>query len=200
MKSNMSDQTKQLKKIVVLLSKKEEQQAIKSVVTHMRQEYQRAVSETAPRFRILGLDRRVEKPQDRQSVPQRLIHVLVSDYTNKRNLVFVLNSNAEIIKTENYNGLQPVFHKEEIKEARTIAEHGDDRIGGLAKTRGTFVSTFAPLSNNSTDMKSRIIGLRYTSFNKVSSGFQSLARVLIDISDQKIISAEVEDNNREEIS
>lgn len=198
MKSNMSDQTKQLKKIVVPLSKKEEQQVIKSVVAHMRQEYQKALSETAPRFRILGLDRRIEKLQDRQSVPQRLIHVLVSDYTNRHNLVFVLNSNAEIIKTENYSGLQPAFHKEEIKEARTIAERGNDRVGRLVKTRGTFVSTFTPDSNNSSGMKSRVIGLRYTSYNKASSTFQSVARVLVDLFDQKIISAEVEENNEME--
>lgn len=183
MKSYMSDLTRSIRKVIAPLSKAEEHRIVKSVTTHMTKNYR---DEAAGRFRILEIQLRIDKPSKRESIPQRLIRVLIADYRNKQNLEFLLDTQGKIIRLEEYRGLQPAFHKDEIKEARAIAKR-DGRLDHVTKRRGVFISDFAPevLQENSF----RIIGLRYVLKAK-DNVFQQLARVLVDLSEQKVVSLE----------
>jgi hypothetical protein len=183
MKSYMSELTRRLHKVIAPLSKAEEHRIVKSVTAHMIKNYGGG---TEARFRLLGIELSIDKPPKRESIPQRLVRVLVADYRNKQNLEFILDTIGKIIKAEKYVGLQPVFHEDEIKEARTIAKR-DSRLAHIAKRRGFFVSDFAPetIPENSF----RIVGLSYVLKAKDNS-FQQLARVLVDLSEQKVVSLE----------
>ena len=183
MKSYMSDLTRSLRKVIAPLSKAEEHRIMKSVTTHMTKNYR---GEAAARFRILEIQLSIDKPSNPKSIPQRLIRVLVADYRNKQNLEFVLDTQGKIIRLEEYRGLQPAFHKDEIKEAQAIAKR-DGRLAHIAKRRGVFVSDFAPETVQENSF--RIVGLRYVSKAK-DNVFQQLARVLVDLSEQKVASFE----------
>jgi hypothetical protein len=179
----MSDLTRSLRKVIAPLSKAEEHRIMKSVTTHMTKNYR---GEAAARFRILEIQLSIDKPSNPKSIPQRLIRVLVADYRNKQNLEFVLDTQGKIIRLEEYRGLQPAFHKDEIKEAQAIAKR-DGRLAHIAKRRGVFVSDFAPETVQENSF--RIVGLRYVSKAK-DNVFQQLARVLVDLSEQKVASFE----------
>ena len=184
MKSYMSDLTRQIRKVIAPLSKAEEHRIIKSVTTHMTKNYGGG---NEARFRVLGIELSINKPPKRESIPQRLIRVLVADYRNKQNLEFILDTIGKIIKAQKYAGLQPVLQEDEIKEARTIAKR-DSRLTHIAKRRDFFVSDFAPetIPENSF----RIVGLSYVLKTRDKS-FQQLARVLVDLSEQKVVSLEL---------
>jgi hypothetical protein len=182
--SYMSDLTRSIRKVIAPLSKVEERRIIKSVTTHMSKNYG---GKAAARFRVLEMQLSIDKPPRRESIPQRLIRVLVADYRNKQNLEFVLDAQGKIIRLEEYRGLQPAFHKEEIREAQTIAKR-DSRLAHVTKRRRVFISDFAPETiqeNNSF----RIVGLNYVLKAK-DNVFQQLARVLVDLSEQKVVSLE----------
>jgi hypothetical protein len=190
-KSQMSDLTRRMQKIIVPLSKTEERRAIKAVVTYMTEQYQSGIQ---PHFRILTLEIIIEKPPMPESFPQRTLRVLVADYGNKHNMDFVLDSAGKIIKVGEYRGLQPAFHDDEIKEARHIAQK-DNRVTRLAKMRGLLVNEFAPEAISETN--SRLIGLHYA-LAKKNIGLKLIARVIVDLSENRIISVEAEEMNLEE--
>src|SRR2546426_1347486 len=130
MKSHMSELTKRLQKVIAPLNKVQERQVLKSVNSYMNEEYTRKAA--AIHFRILGAELSIDKPPQQGPISQRLIRVLVADYGNRLILEFLLDPKAKILKVENYSGLQPAFHKDEIKEARTIAQR-DNRIDSMIK-------------------------------------------------------------------
>ena len=181
----MSDLTRRMQKVIVPLSKTEERRAIKAIVTYMTKQYQSGIQ---PHFRIIALEIVIEKPPMPESVPQRAIRILVADYGNKHNIDFVLDSAGKIIKVGEYRGLQPAFHDEEIKEARYIAQK-DNRVARLAKMRGLLVNEFAP--ETISESNSRLIGLHYA-LAKKNIGLKLLARVIVDLSENRIISVEIE--------
>jgi Cu2+-containing amine oxidase len=111
----------------------------------------------------------------------------VADYRNKQNLEFVLDTQGKIIRLEEYRGLQPAFHKDEIKEARAIAKR-DSRLAHVTKRRGVFISDFAPETVHENSF--RIVGLSYYLLKAKDNVFQQLARVLVDLSEQKVVSLE----------
>lgn len=187
----MSELTRRMQKIIVPLSKTEERRAIKAVVTYMTKQYQSGIQ---PHFRILTLEIIIEKPPMPDSIPKRAIRVLVVDYGNKHNMDFVLDSAGKIINVGEYRGLQPAFHDEEIKEARYIAQK-DNRVARLAKMRGLLVNEFAPEAISETN--SRLVGLHYA-LAKKNIGLKLLARVIVDLSENRIISVEAEEMNLEE--
>src|SRR5437870_3615817 len=124
MKSNMSDLTKRLQKVITPLSKTEERQAIKSVTSYIKQQYPPG---SEPHFRVFPPALSIEKPPRREAVPKRLIRLLVVDYGNRRNFDFLLDPGGKVVRVEPYQGLQPNFHDDEIREARQIAER-DERV------------------------------------------------------------------------
>jgi Cu2+-containing amine oxidase len=184
MKSYMSDLTRRIRKVIAPLSKAEEHRIMKSVTTRMTKNYR---GEAAARFRVLELELSIDKPPRRESIPQRLIRVLVADYRNKQNLEFVLDTQGKIIRLEEYRGLQPAFHRDEIKEARAIAKR-DSRLAHVTKRRGVFISDFAPETVQENSF--RIVGLSYYLLKARENIFQQLARVLVDLSEQKVVSLE----------
>jgi hypothetical protein len=183
MKSYMSELTRRLHKVIAPLSKAEEHRIVKSVTTHMIKNYGGG---TEARFRLLGIELSINKPPKRESIPQRLIRVLVADYRNKQNLEFVLDATGKIVKAEKYAGLQPAFQEDEVREARTIAKR-DSRLAHVAKRRGVFVTDFAP--ERVPENSFRIVGLSYVLKAK-DNVFQQLARVLVDLSEQRVVSLE----------
>jgi hypothetical protein len=184
MRSYMSDLTRSIRKVIAPLSKAEEHRIIQSVTTHMTKNYG---GEGAARFRVLEIQLSIDKPPNPKSIPQRLTQVLVADYRNKQNLEFVLDTHGKIIRLEEYRGLQPAFHKDEIKEARTIAKR-DGRLDHVTKRRGVFISDFA--SETVQENSFRIVGLSYYLSKAKENVFQQLARVLVDLSEQKVVSLE----------
>jgi hypothetical protein len=185
-KSQMSDLTRRIQKVIVPLSKTEERQVIKAVVRYMTEQNQSGIQ---PHFRVLTVGIIIDKPPMRDSLPQRTIRVLVADYGNKHNMDFVLDSAGKIIKVGEYPGLHPPFHDEEIKEARSIARK-DDRVAHLEKMRGLFVNEFVPGIVSETN--SRLVGLHYV-LAKKNIGLKLLARVIVDLSENRIISVEEEE-------
>jgi Cu2+-containing amine oxidase len=157
---------------------------MKSVTTHMTKNYR---GEAAARFRVLEIELSIDKPPRREAIPQRLIRVLVADYRNKQNLEFVLDTQGKIIRLEEYRGLQPAFHKDEIKEARAIAKR-DTRLAHVTKRRGVFISDFAPETVQENSF--RIVGLSYYLLKTRDNVFQQLARVLVNLPEQKVVSLE----------
>jgi hypothetical protein len=96
-------------------------------------------------------------------------------------------THGKIIKLEEYRGLQPAFHKFEIKEAQTIAKR-DSRLAHVAKRRGVFISDFAPETVREQHLQNCWIELCFLKAR--DNVFQQLTRVLIDLSEQKILSLE----------
>src|SRR5215210_9515837 len=99
MKSYMSNLTRSIRKVIAPLSKAEENRIMKSVTTHMTKNYR---GEAAARFRVLEIELSIDKPSRPESIPQRLIRVLVADYRDKQNLEFVLDTQGKIIRLEEY--------------------------------------------------------------------------------------------------
>ena len=184
-KSSMSDLTRRLLKVMVPLSRSDERKAVAVVTAYMRD---RQRPETSSRFRVFPPALSIEKPSKRGGVPPRQIRVLVADYAGKRNLDFVLDARARVVSVAPYRG-QSTFHREEIAEARTIAE-ADARVVRLARRRGVFASEFAPEPEAADG--SRMVGLRY--ILAVRGGrFQPLARVVVNLSEARLAAIETAD-------
>jgi hypothetical protein len=141
-----SAETRQLEAVLAPLGEEEQQQAIQAAKARIDRE--------TDRYRILGAEVMVEKPTDPDLAPERLIEVLAADYANRRGLrVLVRPTGAEEIEVLVY---EPVFHPDEIAEARQIAER-DERLAELARREEHFVTPFSPASV----VGARVIGLRY---------------------------------------
>ena len=180
MKSDMSDLTQRLKPVLAPLSKKEERQAVKTAVEHLTAEIG---SEHDLRYRILGAEIRIEKPPGRGEVPERLIRVLIADYSNQRNLDISVNHRGKVVTSEVLRGLQPAFHPDEIQEAKKFAER-DKRVARLAKMPGSFASAFA--SDLALERGRRLVGLHYLAAAK-SGEVKPLATLVVDLASTEIV-------------
>jgi hypothetical protein len=141
-----SVQTRQLEAVLAPLGEEEQQQAIQAAEARITQE--------TDRYRVLGAELEVEKPTGPDLALERLIAVLAADYANRRGLrVRVRPTGADEIQVLEY---EPVFHPEEIAEARQIAER-DQRLAGLARREEHLVTPFSPIS----EIGARLIGLHY---------------------------------------
>lgn len=184
MKSNMSKVTRTLKPLLAPLSKQEERRSVECVLSHLRAELESAAK---PRFRVLGVEVRIEKPETPKATPRRLIRVLVADYGNKRTLDVLVDRSGNIAQAENYRGFQPAFHTDEIQAAREIAQC-DPRVASLTKRRDYFVTAFGP--EKTRPGGSRKIGLRFTLARK-GQGTSVLVSVTVDLCERKVIAFEV---------
>jgi hypothetical protein len=141
-----SVQTRQLEAMLAPLGEEEQQQAIQAAQARITQE--------TDRYRILGAELAVEKPTGPDLLPERLIGVLAADYANRRGLrVLVRPTGADEIQVLTY---EPVFHPDEIAEARQIAER-DQRLAELGRREEQLVTPFSP----SSEIGARLIGLHY---------------------------------------
>jgi len=176
----MSDLTRKMQAVIRPVSKAEINKVKKEVVAYICKQQ----SGVKSRFRIIEISLSINKPDKRESVPSRLIRAIVADYSNNKNIEFILDSKGRIVRAMDYEGLQPAANDEEIKEALVIAR-SDERVADLLATKGLFVTSFAP----SPDTNNRVIGLTY-SLAKKRFGSQSLARVAVDLSERKVTSFE----------
>src|SRR5262249_8175319 len=178
MKPEMSKLTRELAKVILPLKGKEERAAIKAAQA-------RVAEELSDHYRILGAQLRIDKPSDPTKTPPRMIGVLIVDYGNKRNLEILVNGSGKAVQVIDLRGAQPAPTKEEIDEARAIAEK-DDRVRRFTKLKGSFVSEFGP---ERTADNLRRIGLRYSQALKGRiSGV--LAHAIVDLSSRKLVQFE----------
>src|SRR6266436_6794848 len=178
MKQEMSRLTRDLAKVILPLKRREERAAIKAAKI-------RVGSELSDHYRIFGAELRIDKPSDPTKAPPRMIAVLIVDYGNRRNFEVLVDGKSKVVRVVDLHGAQPAYTREEIEEARAIAEQ-DSRVGRFAKLKGSFVSEFGP---ERTGDHSRRIGLRYA---QVLKGRLSsvLARAVVDLSDRKLVDFE----------
>jgi hypothetical protein len=174
MKSEMSQLTRELASVIAPLRAKEERAAIDAAKAHV-------AKDLSDHYRILGAELRIDKPSAGGKV-QRTLGVLILDYGNRRNLEVLLDTTGKVVRTVDLRGAQPAYSREEIEEAREIAEQ-DSRLARFAKMKGSFVSEFGP---ERTADNSRRIGLRYARVDKVRvSGV--LAHAVVDLSVRKLV-------------
>lgn len=173
--SKMSKLTRGLASVIAPLKKKEEYAAIDAAKVHLG-------TELSDHFRIFGAELRIDKPPEPGKAPVRMVGVLVVDYGNRRNLEVLVDIGGKVVNVDDLRGKQPAYMREEIEEARGIAEQ-DSRVARFAKMKGLFVSEFGP-ERASDD--GRRIGLRYAVVYKRRAG-RVLAHAIVDLSTRKLV-------------
>ena len=178
MEALMSDLTKRLKTVIAPLKRSEERQAVRVAVTHVT-----AGSEGRLRYRVLGTELNIEKPPKRGAVPQRLIRVLIADYSGQCIHEISVDHQGRVVQSEVLHGQQPPFHPDEIREAKEIAER-DRRVARTAKQAGAFASAFP--SELGRDSGRRTVGLHYLAATR-SGGARPLVTVAVDLCGGEIV-------------
>src|SRR5712692_9631687 len=178
MKQEMSKLTRDLAKVILPLKPREERAAINAAKV-------RVASELSDHYRIFGAELRIDKPTDPTKTPLRMIGVLIVDYGNRRNFEVLVDGNSKVVRVIDLHGAQPAYTREEIEEAREIAEQ-DNRVGRFVKLKGSFVSEFGP---ERTGDNSRQIGLRYAQILKGRVS-DVLVHAVVDLSARKLIQFE----------
>jgi hypothetical protein len=179
MKSYMSDLTREYKRVLAPMGKTEERRAVRAAVEWMAAQ---AGNARDLRYRVLGAEIRIEKPQRPKEVPPRWIRVLIADYTHRRNLQVTIDSEGSVMEGGDLAGLQPAFHMDEVQEAREIAER-DPRVKRWAKARRSFAGAFAP---NADRENRRLVGLRYLAAEKEGQA-KPLGTVVVDLYGSEIV-------------
>ena len=178
MQAVMSDLTKHLKTVLAPLRRSEERHAVRAAVAHVT-----AGSAGPLRYRVLGAELNIEKPPKRGAVPQRLIRVLIANYSGPCIHDISLTHQGKVMRSEVLRGQQPTFHPDEIREAREIAER-DRRVASAAKQAGAFASAFA--SDLGRESGRRTIGLHYLAATR-SGGARPLVTVAVDLCGAEIV-------------
>lgn len=154
MASYMSDRTRQYEQLLAPLGEDEERRAVSAAVDWTTAQ---AGGARDLRYRVLGAALRIEKPRRREEVPPRWIQVLIADYTHRRNLQVTIDDAGAVVEGGELAGLQPAFHRDEVREARQIAER-DPRVARWARVERAFAGAFAPGVDRE---NRRLVGLRY---------------------------------------
>ena len=177
----MSDLTKRMKPIIAPLKKREEQRAIKAALAHIAS----AGSYNAnQRIRVFGSELLVEKPPQRDALPERLIRILVADYTAKQIHAVTADSRGKVVSSKVLHGFQPAFHTDEVREARDIAER-DERMAHAAGLSGIFAGAFVP--HAAAETGDRLIGLHYLVATE-DGGAKPIATVVVNLYEDKMTS------------
>jgi len=175
MKPEMSKLTRDLASVILPLKPKEQRAAIDAAKVYV-------AKELSDHYRILGAELRIDKPSDPAKVPPRMVSVLIVDYGNRRNFEVLVDGSGKVVRVIDLRGAQPAYTREEIEEARGIAEQ-DSRVARFAKMKGSFVSEFGPTR---TADNPRRIGLRYARVNKGRVS-RVLAHAIVDLSARKLV-------------
>jgi len=175
MRKEMSQSTRRLARVILPLKPKEARAAINAAKD-------RVSSDLSDHYRILGAELRIDKPSDPAKAPVRMIGVLIVDYGNRRNFEVLVGGSGKVSRVVDLPGAQPAYTKDEIEEARSIAEQ-DSRVDHFAKMKGSFVSEFGPPR---TADNARRIGLRYARVHK-GQVTRALAHAIVDLSARKLV-------------
>jgi hypothetical protein len=182
MKTKVSVHTRRHARLLAPLHKREEQRAIQAAVERFTAELPDGQE---VRYRVLGAELLVEKPEVPSKLPKRFIEVLIVDYPGRRNLQFLVQERGQVARVATIRG-QPTFHEEEIQEARRIAG-SDPRVAAVRRHRGLFVSAHAPPRPSETG--GRVVQLHYVL--AVKQRYEIAASVLVDLSDRRLLSVDV---------
>ena len=177
-KANMSSLTRRLDKILAPLNKREEKLAIESAVALLTAD--REIREDA-RCRVLGAELAIERTAKIGALPKRRIRVLITDYSATRNLEYLVEA-GKVVESRTLS-FQPAFHRDEIIEARQLADR-DARLASLIKRRGSLVVSAASPEKAS---KGRLVALRYALAPKGKPA-SFLATAVVDLSRGKVVS------------
>jgi hypothetical protein len=180
MTSPMSNLTASMRRVLAPLGAREERAAIRSAVEHFRNTQQRTGE---LRYRVLGAELRIEKPQLRESVPPRLVDVLIVDYGGKQILRLTVDRNKEIVESEALT-FHPAFHRDELKEARRIAERAET-FPRTVRGRRFLVMTFVPEGPPG----HRRVGLHYL-LRGDDAVPTPVAIAIVDLSEASLVSVE----------
>jgi hypothetical protein len=182
MKTKVSVHTRRHARLLAPLHKREEQRAIRAAVQRFNAELPDGQQ---ARYRVLGAELLVEKPEVPSKPPNRFVEVLIVDYPGRRNLQFLVQERGQVARVATIEG-QPPFHEEEIQEALRIAG-SDPRVAAVRRRRGLFVSAHVPPRSPATG--GRVIQLHYVL--AVKQRYESAASVLVDLSDRRVLSVGV---------
>jgi hypothetical protein len=176
-KPAMSALTTKLKMVLAPLSKREEKLAIAASTARLATESKRPKE---ARYRVLGAELAIDRPEVKGAVPKRRIRVLVADYSARRNLEYLVEGGSVI--EEHVLSFQPAFHEDEIAEARDLATR-DARVKAFITQRGLVVSAASPERPS----KDRLLVLRYALVPKGKPA-SFVATVAVDLSRRKVVS------------
>lgn len=170
-----------LRAILAPLGTREEKAATKAALGRLRQDGKLAAD---ARFRTVRVVPAIEKPERRGAEPQRLIEVVVADYTARAILRTLIDVRGRVLRSEELS-YQPPYHPDEIEEAQAIAR-SDRRVAGIARTARVFASPFVPAAQERE--RSRLVGLRYAAPAK--DGVAHVGTAVVDLSTGKLVSFE----------
>ena len=179
MRSPLSPQTRRDRSVVAALTDQEARDAITAAVHHVTSKRPNSPEQ---RVRVLGAELLIEKPERPTQSPERRIQVLIVDYTGKQILRVLIAPPDQIVRVEHVRG-QVAFHRDEVTEARAIAE-GDDRLARVIQHPGLFVSATAPAIQ--VPDGTRVIALRYVTAQP-EQRYHLLASAVVDLNAQAII-------------
>lgn len=170
-----------LRAILKPVGAREESAATKAGLERLRQEGKLA---SDARSRVIRVALAIEKPDRRDAEPQRLIEVLIADYSARRVHRLLLDARGGVIRGEELT-YQPPFHADEVKEADRITRR-DRRVARIARTRGAFASPFVPAAQEGE--RSRLVGLRYAV--PARGEVVQVGTVVVDLSRRELVSFE----------
>ena len=181
----MSAATKALLKFIAPLTSKEERSAIGAAVKVLS-------DELSQRFQVFPVELRIEKPPTPNSPPKRRLSVLIFDYDKRRTTEVLLDTEGNLVQKTDLTGFQPAFLKQEIQQARDIAEK-DERVAAAIRSRGTFASAFGPHDHGKPG--ARLVGLRYAAVDR--KNIRLLGEAVVDLSDLKLVNFETTQKERD---
>lgn len=177
-----SPETIELERVLAPLDEEEAERAMRSA--------EASLTERPRRYRLLGAQLAIEKPQGQSGLPDRLVEVFVADYDNHRSLRLVVGADGGVVGSE-VLGYEPPFSADEISEARRLAER-DESLARLARREELVVSTFAP---STAPLGERHVGLRYALPEEDLA--LPVASVLVNLAAGEVLRSDIEERVRE---
>jgi hypothetical protein len=180
-KAARSASTAKLRAVLAPLRAREEKAATTAAIDGLRRDAKLAAD---ARFRVIRVVLAIEKPERRESVPQRLVEVVLADYTARRVYRAVVDGRGRAVGIEELM-YQPPYHLDEVKEAHAIAR-SDQRFARIARAKGVFASPFVPAAQDGE--RSRLVGLRYAA--RAKDRVAQVGSAVVDLTRRELMSFE----------
>lgn len=177
----MASRDDRFRKAVAPLGKREERRAVAAAVSHFES---RLAKRREPRFRVIGAELTVEKPRSPRGVPTRLVSVVIAHYDAREVLSIQVDAAGRVVSSQALD-FQPVFHADEVAEARALVEQ-DAPLRRAASRKSAFVHVFGPHQDR---RRARLIGLQYLRTLR-GDRVESVARAVVDLDRAQVVSVE----------
>lgn len=181
MAGEMSELTERLIPILGPLDEKEERLAVECAMAHLTTRYPEMADGG---YRVIGAEVRLDKPR-RGRVPQRLVTVLVADYTARRAHEVAVGAKGRIVGSVVLEGFNAPFLPEEVREAQERARE-DERVGSLARRPDVTVAAFVPEPARHAGL--RPVGLHYFTADPAGTELRPLATVVVELATGGVVS------------